>query len=358
MKAQIWKGVVCTGLMPLFMALPAAAQQSIDLTIGASHPLSLPWIGMMQQYFQPEVNKRLAANGNKYQIKWREGYGGTLYKANATLSSVSDGIADIGWVFSSAEGAKLPLAQVGNYAPAVTGNASLVMDVVNEMNDKIPSLKDEWAKNNVVFLSSTAMDTLHLFTSFPVTKLDDLKGKKIGGAGTIAPIVAGAGATSIDSPAPNMYNDLSTGLMQGVVTIASVGLSTKLYEVAPYVTKADLGTFSAGALIFNKDKWDKLPQEVRTVLKDVARDYSKRFGEATAQRYEGWFKAMEASSKNVKVIEFPAAEREKWIKGLPNIAADWVKTNSAKGLPAKQVLTAYMEGIRSRGVKPVRDWDK
>lgn len=336
----------------------AQAQQVIDLTIGASHPLALPWIGQMQQYIQPEINKRLAAQGNKYQIKWREGYGGTLYKANATLSSVGEGITDIGWVFSTAEGSKLPLAQVGNYTPGTTGNSIVVMDVVNEMNDRLPALQREWTKNNVVFLSSTAMDTLHLFTSFPVARLDDLKGKKIGGAGTIGIVVSGAGATAIDSPAPSMYNDISTGLMQGVLTITSVGLSAKLFEIAPYVTRVDMGTFAAGAIAINKDSWEKLPADVQTVVKAVSRDYSKRFGESTAQRYEGWFKAMEAANKNVKVSDMNPAERERWIKGLPNIAADWAKAGEAKGLPARQVLSSYMDSLRQRGIKPVRDWDK
>jgi TRAP-type transport system periplasmic protein len=337
---------------------PAVAQQSIDLTIGASHPLTLPWINLMQQYLQPEVNKRLAANGNKYQIRWREGYGGTLYKANATLSSVGEGIADIGWVFSTAEGSKLPLAQVGNYAPAVTGNSNLVMDVVNDMNDKMQPLQREWDRNNVVFLSSTAMDTLQLFTAFPVNKVEDLKGKKIGGAGTIATIVSGSGATPIDSPAPSMYNDLSTGLMQGVLTTVSIGMSGKLFEVAPNVTKVDMGSFAAGAIIANKDSWGKLPEEVRKVIKEAARDYSKRFGEVTAQRYDGMFKTMETQGKGVKISDLAPQEREKWIKSLPNIAGDWSKAGEARSLPSKQVLSAYMDGLRQRGVKPVRDWDK
>ena len=43
---------------------------------------------------------------------------------------------------------------------------------------------------------------------------------------------------------------------------------------------------------------------------------------------------------------------------MPNLAGDWVKLNEAKGLPAKEVLKAYVEGARKRGVTPLRDWDK
>ena len=43
---------------------------------------------------------------------------------------------------------------------------------------------------------------------------------------------------------------------------------------------------------------------------------------------------------------------------MPNVAADWVKRNEAKGLPARQVLKMYMDGMRARGETPLRDWDK
>jgi len=146
--------------------------------------------------------------------------------------------------------------------------------------------------------------------------------------------------------------------MQGALTGASIALSTKIYEVAPYVTRVDMGSFAAGAIAMNKDRWEKMPPEVQGVIKAVSRDYSKRLSEATNQRYEGWFKTMEAANKNVKVTVMSAAERERWIKALPNIASDWVKASEAKGVPARQVLSTYMDSLRQRGVKPTRDWDK
>lgn len=341
-----------------FCALSAQAQTSIKLTIAASHPTTLPWIALMQNYFEPEVNKRLAEAGNRYQIEWNRGYGGTLYKANATLTSIGDGITDIGWVFSSVEGSRLPLSQVGNYTPAVTGDPVVVMEVVNEMNDTMPALQKEWDRNNVVFLTSTAMDTLHLFTNFPVSTLADLQGKKIGGAGAIGPVVAGAGATPINAPAPDMYNNVATGLMDGAVTITSVVAGTKLYEVTPYATKVDMGTFAAGALAFNKDRWKDLPQEVRDVIRAVSRDYSRKFGQTTNERMEGWFALIQKENPKAVVTTLSDAERTKWIVNMPNVGAEWAQAATAKGLPAQEVLTAYMDGLRAKGIKPVRDWDR
>ncbi len=37
--------------------------------------------------------------------------------------------------------------------------------------------------------------------------------------------------------------------------------------------------------------------------------------------------------------------------------ANWIETNAARG-PAQEIMTAYMDGLRKRGNKPLRDWDK
>lgn len=79
-------------LLDSAIALPAAAlaQENIDLTIAASHPTTIPWVGMMQTHFMAETDRLLAQRGN-HRITWNEAFGGALYKANATLSSVEEG---------------------------------------------------------------------------------------------------------------------------------------------------------------------------------------------------------------------------------------------------------------------------
>jgi TRAP-type C4-dicarboxylate transport system substrate-binding protein len=357
LKVKLTAGAAVAALV--FAMMPSAqAQTKIDLTIGSSHPIVLPWIKLMKEYFQPEINKRLADRGNKYQINWTEAYGGTLYKANATLTSIGDGIADVGWVFSTLEGSRLPLAQVGNYTPGTTGNPEIVMEVVNQLTDTMPALRKEWDKANVVYLTSTAMDTLDLLTKFPVKSTADFKGKKIAAGGTIGVLVKGAGATPVNMAAPAFYNGLSTGLIEGAVTITTVMLGTKAYEKAQYLTKVDLGTFSAGALAFNKDKWKTLPKEVQDVVMEVSRDYSKVFGKNTNKMLPVWRSVIQKKNPNVVVTDLPDAERTKWLMTMDNVAKQWVESGEARGVPARAVLKAYMKALRERGVKPTRNWDE
>ena len=136
-KRKLIKTALCVTVLASSVLMPVLAQQTIKLTIASSHPTTLPWVGLMSTLFVPEVNKRVEALGKGYKIDWKESYGGQLYKMNATLSSVGSGIADIGWVFASLEASKMPLTQFGTVTPFATGDVRTILQVANEMNEKV-----------------------------------------------------------------------------------------------------------------------------------------------------------------------------------------------------------------------------
>jgi TRAP-type C4-dicarboxylate transport system substrate-binding protein len=343
-------------------ALPAArAQQTFKLTIASSHPTTLPWVGLMSTLFVPEVNKRVDALGKGYKIEWREAYGGQLYKMNATLTSVEQGVTDIGWVFHQLEAAKMPLSQFGTVTPFTTDDVRIILDVANEMNEGVPALKREWEKNNMVFLGATGVDTYHLFTKNPIATYADLKGRKISAPGSIGLWLKGSGAVPVDGSLTTYYTDIQSGVSEGTVSIATGILPNKIYEVAPYITTVNIGALYIGGMAMNKDSFEKMPPEVQKILRDVGKEYSKALGETLMQRYQGALKTMvDVGSKQtpaVRLTNMSDGEREKWVKSMPNLAAEWVQANAGRG-PAKEIVSGYMNALRKRGVKPARDWDK
>jgi TRAP-type C4-dicarboxylate transport system substrate-binding protein len=341
---------------------PAAAQQVINLTIASSHPVQVPWVSAMANHIVPEIDRRLAADGNKYKINWRQAYGGVLYKANATLTSITDGIADMGWVFTNLESARMPLAQVSTFTPGVTDNYRLMAEVHNELMDTNPHLKAEWDKANAIFLGAMAIDSLHLFTKQPVKNVADIKGRKISAAGTIGSWINAIGGVAVDGALPTFYTDIKNGVSDGGMTVATGALGVKLYEVTPYITLMNMGTFYAGALAINKDSYNKLPPEVQKVVREVGREYTAKVAEGVDRAFQVAFKVFkeEGGKQNppVTITELPADERLKMFQSMPNIAEGWVKANEARGLPARQVLNDYMELMRKRGATPARNWDK
>jgi hypothetical protein len=63
-------------------------------------------------------------------------------------------------------------------------------------------------------------------------------------------------------------------------------------------------------------------------------------------------------AEGATVTSLSAADKQRWIDGLPNIAGRWVEASEARGIPAGEVLQIYMDAIRSRGGRPLRDWDR
>jgi TRAP-type C4-dicarboxylate transport system substrate-binding protein len=342
----------------VFVLLCAAAlavqARDYKMTIGSSHPPVLPWTIPLKELVVPESNKRLKAKGLPDAIQWTEAYAGALYDFNNTLEGVGDGLADVGWVGSLWEPAKQPLQNVAYYSPFVTGDFRALVEVQNQLMGKVPAFAAEWTKYNTVFLGAQVADTYHLVTKFPVTKLEDLKGKKLLAPGAIASRVQGTGATAVDAGLPVFYNMLQTGVADGAVILITGVLPFKLHEVAPYITKVDLGAVFSGALAMNKKTWDGLPPHMKELFRELGRDYAKMCADLVAQREASTWEAL-AKNPAVKVSELPQAEREKWAKALPDVAGDWARRNGDAG---RQVLKIFMEEARKRGAKPLRDWDK
>ncbi|WP_435258298.1 C4-dicarboxylate TRAP transporter substrate-binding protein [Thioclava sp. FR2] len=348
-------------LLASAMLIPGAtfAQENIDLTIAASHPTAIPWVGMMQTHFMAETDRLLAETGN-YKITWNEAFGGALYKANATLSSVEDGVTDIGWVFSLLEGAELPLSQVSSYAPFATNNPPVQLAVMQELIDTVPELKAEWEGHNIVVLGLTGTDSYDLYAKKPIASVADLNGMKISAPGVLGTWLSGTGANPVDGSLTTYYTDIQTGVSDGVLSLALGVFPAKIYEVAPYVTKVQMGTAFSGAIAINKDSWDALPAEVQEAMKKAGAYYTEAHGKDLLERPVAVMqKIVEAGATQdppVTVADLPQDQREAWVNALPDLAGNWARDMDAKGLPGSTVLNAYMAGLKGRGETPVRDW--
>jgi TRAP-type C4-dicarboxylate transport system substrate-binding protein len=355
MKLRIWLGC---GLA-VALSLPAqiaAAQEVIKLTVVAGHPPNIAAVEQFIHTFKPKVAERLQAAGNKYRIEWNEAYSGTIAKPDGVLEAIEQGLGDVGLVPVLFDAAKLPLENVTYYAPFGSDDLAAVTRIMQELHDKVPAMRKAWERYNQVFLAGAGIDTYHLITNFPVTKLEDLKGHKIGAPGPAANWVTGTGAVAVGGTLNTYYNDIKTGVYDGAILYGASAGAFKIYEVAPHFTKVGFGAQYANALTVNSNAWKKLPPEVRKVFEETALDWQTQITEATNQR---WERSLEAMTKaGTKITVLPQEERKKWAAAINNVAKKWASDQEAKGVPAKAVLSGYMDGLRASGAPVPRNWDK
>lgn len=355
---KVWKRflMVLFAVVLVFslQAAPAKAKE-FKITIVAGHPPIFLWVSMAKDFYIPEVDKRLAAEG-KHSIKWNQAYGGTVAKIGGVLEALEEGIADMGFVSSLFEAPKMPLHNVSYMTPFGTSNIFTVVDTISSLQAKIPALSQEWEKHNIVYLGGAALDTYGILTNFPVKTVDDLKGHKIAAPGPAANWIKGTGAVAVAGNLNTYYNDIKTGVYEGTLTFMTAAAAGKLHEVAPYICMVNFGAQYAGGLGVNKDVWESLPPEVQKVLKDVGQEYMKKLAQAQADRAAGAMKMMEKGG--AKIVYLSDAERKRWADMLPNVPMNWAAAMEKKGLPGKEMVKGYLDGIRAGGETLARDWDK
>ena len=360
LRDMVLKLAATPAALALATCLPQATlAETFKLTIAASHPATLSWVGTLQTTFEPEVNRILEEKGSEHRVEWQEAFGGQLYKGNATLTSVGDGITDVGWVWIGMEPSKLPLAQISSVTPFVTDDVEKILTVVNKMHDEIPELRQQWEDNNTVFLGASGNDTYDLYLKSPITSLAELGGLRLTAPAALAVWLHGSGAVLKEGGLPSYYTDIQTGLADGTISMATGIYPTKVYEVAPYVVRVNIGAVYSGALAVNKDVFDGLPADVQQAMREAGKAYSIAEGRDINNRAANALAKMQeigaTQDPPVTVSDLPADQRQKWADMLPNLAGEWVANN---GAPAAKFLTGYMEGLRAAGAVPVRDWDK
>ncbi len=310
----------------------------------------------LDETFIPDVDRRLAAGGGKYRIEWTRAWGGTLVKLGSESKGIADGVADLGIVSTIFEAPRFPLQNVSYYTPFGTDDIDLVARTVADLQRSVPAMADAWGKNNLVYLGGMSLDSYHIWTKFPLAKLEDLQGKKISAPGPSANWIRGTGAVAVAGTLNSYYEDIKSGVSDGALTFVTGAWGAKLHEVAPYITRVNIGSQFAGAIAINKQRFESLPPEVQAAIREAGSAWTAQYAKAQAAAARTLLQNMVAAG--AKVSDLSEAERKRWADALQPVGRTWAADAQSKGLPGNQVLDAYVGALRKAGAKMPRDWTK
>ena len=348
-------GVAIFSLMTPGPASRADGPETVRLiAIDAYSPAAL-WVQVFQDYFIPEVDRRLAETGN-YRVDWTTAFSGTLAKTGGVLEALQYGLADIGIVTTPFHPDKVPFYNLSYVTPLVSADIGLVARTVSELAERYPQIKEIWSDYNQVYLTTAgAIDTYQLVTSRPHTSLDAYRGQRIGGVGLNLRYLEGLGAAGVTTNLGDFYNNIATGLVDGVVVWAEAAVSYKLFEVAPYLVDVRLGAVTSKVLTINERTWRQLPGEVQDVLMDTANDYRDELARVTTQVAAESLETYQRMGGSV--VTLTGEERGEWAASMPNLAEIWTADLEERGLPGRRILEDYMDIMRANDQPIVRQWD-
>lgn len=336
-------------------AMPVVAQEKISAVVIDGYPDRSLWVREFSGFFIPEVDRRLAETGN-YVMDWQQNYGGSIVKPGGVLEGVQLGLGDIGIVTTIFHSSKLPSQGLAAVTPFVASDARAVAKAIDEIAREFPTMQNEFAAQNQVYLATgVVLDSYQVFSAKEVASVSDLEGFKIAGAGMNLLYLDGIkDAAGVRGGLTDFYNMLQTGLVDAALLWPEAAATFKISEVAPYMLRADLGAVNSKTVTVNADYWNKLPDEVRTVLQAVAIDYRDHLAGIAMDIAKESEAAYVAGGGTI--IDVPAEDRAAWANAMPNIAQDWAKARDDAGEPGTEMLAAYLAKLAADGYVGVRDW--
>ena len=329
---------------------------TITLRIGGPHtPESAPWVKLLQEMFIRDVKARAGERGG-HKVEFTEAWGGSVAKISEVVAAVQGRILDVGYVTVPAEASKLPLHNFNYWLPFGPSDPMQAYRATQAVYEEFPVLRQTFeTKYGQRVLGLSTIQDYGLVSTFPITSLGDLKGRKVGGIGPNLDYVRFVGGVPVTAGIPDMYLNIQTRVMDGYIIIPQAVVGGKMWEVAKYWNVTQFGSLSPHVLTVNLDTWKSLPQGVQSAMVEAGSAWSEALAKRAHESEGAGLKSWQANGGSV--VQLPPAVREQWAALFPaDYVAERAKKVDAMGLPGTQVVGAYLKHLTAAGYKPPRNW--
>jgi TRAP-type transport system periplasmic protein len=321
-SALVVAGLAATG---------AASAQTITLTasswLSPTHTLSetqKEWCGLLEQRTSGKARCNILPRA--------------VSAPPATLDAVRNGLADLSFTVHGYTPGRFLVTQMAEF-PGLGDTSEPVSVAFQRMYAKTPALQTEHQGVKVISVFTHGPGIV-FNTKRPITKIDDLAGLKFRvGGGMVNEISKSLGMNVTLKPAPESFELLSNGVMDGTLFPAESIESFKIDKVVRHATSFPGGLYNTSfVFMMNQATYDKLPADVKKVVDDLSGEFAARmFG-------RGWDKVDRRGMAFMQAagVQFTKADAG-FVKAMKERTAGledkWIKDAEAKGLKdAKKTL--------------------
>lgn len=323
----------------------------MKLKVGSADPPPPGQRSRMMEWWEAEVTRK---TGGK--ITFQNFWAGALVAQGELLEALQNKVVDLGPYSASWATGKLPLWNFELAVPFRPNEPRLYNKVMHKLIDQVPAFTEEYARNGVRILNLTPMEEGYdLHTRAPVSTLADLRGKKIAAPGIWMPkFVSDAGGTAVTMPAPERYQGMQSGVIDGHILSLQWSSDFKLTEVAKYWLEVGLGNTAPGGIAVSEKLWSTLSPEVQKIFSDTAVEAEEHLF-TLFQQDAATYRA-NAEKAGVKFSAMSEAEKTKWAQVMQDYPAMWAKEQESKGQPGWEVIETYVKLCADEGWNWVRKW--
>ena len=263
-----------------------------------------------------------------------------------TFDAVRNGLADLSYTVQGYTPGRFVTTQMAEVG--FLGNSSESTSVAfQRMYAKYPAIAAEHQGVKVLAVFTHGPGIV-FNTKRPITKVDDLAGLKFRvGGGMVNEISKALGMNVTLKPAPESYELLSSGVMDGTLFPAESIESFKIDKVIKYGTTFPGGLYNtAFVFMMNQATYDKQPADVKKAIDELSGEFAARmFG-------QGWDKVDRRGMAFMQAagVQFAKADAT-FVKAVQDkigpVEDKWATAAEAKGLKdAKKVLAEYRAEIK------------
>jgi len=286
------------------------------------------------QWFADQVAER-SENDLRLDIQW----GGALFKANAAVQSIGDGVADMGSVIAVYYPQEMAAYGIADL-PVNNPDAWVGMRATYELMRSNPAIAENLAEKNLVYIGTWTTSQVNIgCKGDAIRSVADIAGKKVRGTGAYGKVFGDEGANMVNMSIYDAYQGLDTGLIDCSQGYSYAVAALKQAEVMDNYTLLNWGQVGGVGIFMNKDMFDALSEDQQAVLLETGADLSDEFGRMITTANDNAIAAMK--EQGVEVFELPAEERAKLVEGGEKYLAEWVETANRTGLPGEQLLEDY-----------------
>ncbi|MCP5367741.1 MAG: TRAP transporter substrate-binding protein [Hyphomicrobiales bacterium] len=326
-------------LSALAWSLPG---QAADVTLRFAH-FWPPVAGTHKNLFQAWADK--VGQDSAGRIKVEVYPSATLAKPPAQYEAVKDRIADVTATVQGYTANRFPLTQVVEL-PGVARNAAHGSCIIQSLYDE-GLIAGEYTDTRPLFLFTHGPG--HIHTSEKQIKVPgDFAGMRIRRpTAVVGKLLEELGAQPVGMPAPQSYQSMQRGVIDGVALPWEGALVFRLNELAKHHTEVG-GLYTLSFIVtMNKDVYAGLPADLKKVIDDNS---GMAWSKIAATVFDGLdvkgrAAAVKAGHEIVTIeggIENPA-----WKPVLAKAAESYLDELEGKGLPARKVYGRALELAKS-----------
>jgi len=316
--------------------------QAAEQTLRLAHPW--PGTSAIHQGLERWASSLEQASGGRIDVELYPAQ--TLTKAAKSYDAVVGQIADVAATVQGYTANRFPLTQVIEL-PGMVDTAAQGSCVLQQLYDS-GDIATEYTDTHVLFVWSNGPGHLHL-KGKSVEKPEDIAGMRIRRPTTVVgELLEDVGAQPVGMPAPDAYESIQRGVIDGAAISWDGAKVFRLNEVADHHTELNLYSLSF-VMTMNKQVYDRLPDDLKAVVDqhsgaEWSQNMAQVFDELDRESLQ------EAEAAGHQVTRFSQELQQAWQPALDRVTENYLDQLEQQKLPARHVYSraqALADGCRS-----------